>query len=80
MILRLRFAKKRPCLSSSSLLLEASGSGGVRTAVRDDDGRVRPTIFVETKRTEEESLAFLTGSDLIPLKILDEAPGGENRL
>lgn len=48
----------------SSPLSEASGSRGVRAHLRDADGRVRPPLFVETKRTEEEGLAFLTGSDL----------------
>lgn len=50
------------------LLSEAFGSRGVWAAVRDADGRVRPPLFVETKWTEEESLAFLTGSDLTPLE------------
>lgn len=55
------------------LLSEASGPGAVRAAVRDADRRVRPPVFVETKRTEEESLAFLTGSDLIPLRTPEAA-------
>lgn len=55
------------------LLSEASGPGAVRAAVRDADRRVRPPLFVETKRTEEESLAFLTGSDLIPLRTPEAA-------
>lgn len=41
---------------------EASGSGRVPAGVWDADGRVRPSLPVETKWTEEESLTFLTGS------------------
>lgn len=49
------------CFPASS---EASLPRGVWAGVRDADGRVRPPLFVEKKRTEEEGLAFLTGSGL----------------
>lgn len=51
----------KPVLPVSS---EASVHGGFRAGVRDADGRVRPPVFVEKKRTKEEGLAFLTGSSL----------------
>lgn len=55
---------------------EASVPRGVCGGIRDADGRVRPPLFVEKKRTKEEGLSFLTGSGLSvpssPFQILDE--------
>lgn len=63
--------KQPSCFQMWSQLLvpvssETSVPRGLRAGVRDADGRVRPSLFVEKKRTKEEGLAFLTGGGLWP--------------